>query len=276
MAEQNFPQGQLMAGKRGLIMGVANKNSIAWAIARQLAAQGAELAFTYQGDALLRRVKPLAESVGSEILCECDVTNDATMDSTFATLKEKWSKIDFLVHAIAFAGKDQLAGSFIENTTREGFKSALDISAYSFVDAGRRAAEIMNDGGAMVTLTYLGSERVIPNYNVMGVAKAALEASTRYMAADLGPRQIRVNAISAGPIKTLAAAGIGSGRHMFRFNKAASALQDNTDPMGVAGAALYLLSDLGLSCTGETHHVDGGFHAIGMPQEGPLKESMPD
>ncbi len=276
MAEQNFPQGQLMAGKRGLIMGVANKNSIAWAIARQLAAQGAELAFTYQGDALLRRVKPLAESVGSEILCECDVTNDATMDSTFATLKDKWGKIDFLVHAIAFAGKDQLAGSFIENTTREGFKSALDISAYSFVDAGRRAAEIMNDGGAMVTLTYLGSERVIPNYNVMGVAKAALEASTRYMAADLGPRQIRVNAISAGPIKTLAAAGIGSGRHMFRFNKAASALQDNTDPMGVAGAALYLLSDLGLSCTGETHHVDGGFHAIGMPQEGPLKKSMPD
>ena len=276
MAEQNFPQGQLMAGKRGLIMGVANKNSIAWAIARQLAAQGAELAFTYQGDALLRRVKPLAESVGSEILCECDVTNDATMDSTFATLKERWGKIDFLVHAIAFAGKDQLAGSFIENTTREGFKSALDISAYSFVDAGRRAAEIMNDGGAMVTLTYLGSERVIPNYNVMGVAKAALEASTRYMAADLGPRQIRVNAISAGPIKTLAAAGIGSGRHMFRFNKAASAMQDNTDPMGVAGAALYLLSDLGLSCTGETHHVDGGFHAIGMPQEGPLRESMPD
>lgn len=275
MAEQNFPTGNLMAGKRGLIMGVANKNSIAWAIARQLAAQGAELAFTYQGDALLRRVKPLAESLGSDILCECDVTNDATMDSTFATLKEKWGKIDFLVHAIAFAGKDQLAGSFIENTTRDGFKSALDISAYSFVDAGRRAAEIMNDGGAMVTLTYLGSERVIPNYNVMGVAKAALEASTRYMAADLGPRQIRVNAISAGPIKTLAAAGIGSGRHMFRFNKAASALQDNTDPMGVAGAALYLLSDLGLSCTGETHHVDGGFHAIGMPQEGPLKDSMP-
>ena len=276
MAEQNFPTGNLMAGKRGLIMGVANKNSIAWAIARQLAAQGAELAFTYQGDALLRRVKPLAESVGSDILCECDVTNDDTMDSTFATLKETWGKIDFLVHAIAFAGKDQLAGSFIDNTTREGFKSALDISAYSFVDAGRRASEIMNDGGAMVTLTYLGSERVIPNYNVMGVAKAALEASTRYMAADLGPRQIRVNAISAGPIKTLAAAGIGSGRHMFRFNKAASALQDNTDPMGVAGAALYLLSDLGLSCTGETHHVDGGFHAIGMPQEGPLKESMPD
>ena len=276
MAEQNFPTGTLMAGKRGLIMGVANKNSIAWAIARGLAAQGAELAFTFQGEALERRVRPLAESLGSELLVECDVTNDDTMDATFAALKNKWGKIDFLVHAIAFAGKDQLAGSFIDNTTRDGFKSALDISAYSFVDAGRRASEIMNDGGAMITLTYLGSERVIPNYNVMGVAKAALEASMRYMAADLGPRQIRVNAISAGPIKTLAAAGIGSGRHMFRFNKAASAMQDNTDPVGVAGAALYLLSDLGLSCTGETHHVDGGFHAIGMPQEGPLRDSMPD
>jgi enoyl-[acyl-carrier protein] reductase I len=271
---EGFPQGSLMKGKRGLIMGVANKNSIAWSIARQLAAQGAELAFTYQGDALLRRVKPLAESIGSDILCECDVTNDETMDSTFATLKEKWGKIDFLVHAIAFAGKDQLAGSFVENTTREGFKSAMDISAYSFVDSARRGAEIMNDGGSMVTLTYLGSERVIPNYNVMGVAKAALEASTRYIAADLGPRGIRVNAISAGPIKTLAAAGIGSGRHMFRFNKAAAAMQDNTDPKGVAGAALYLLSDLGLSCTGETHHVDGGFHAIGMPQEDALKASL--
>ncbi len=276
MAEQNFPTGELMKGKRGLIMGVANKNSIAWAIARQLAAQGAELAFTYQGDALLRRVGPLAESVGSDILVECDVTDDATMDKTFATLKDKWGKIDFLVHAIAFAGKDQLAGSFVDNTTREGFKSALDISAYSFVDAARRASEIMNDGGSMVTLTYLGSERVVPNYNVMGVAKAALEACTRYIAADLGPRGIRVNAISAGPIKTLAAAGIGSGRHMFKFNKAASAMQDNTDPMGVAGAALYLLSDLGLSCTGETHHVDGGFHAIGMPQEDPLREALAD
>jgi len=274
MADQDFPTGTLMKGKRGLIMGVANKNSIAWAIARQLAAQGAELAFTFQGEALERRVRPLVDSIGAKILVECDVTDDATMDNTFSTLKQEWGKIDFLVHAIAFAGKDQLAGSFVDNTTREGFKSALDISAYSFVDSARRASEIMNDGGAMVTLTYLGSERVIPNYNVMGVAKAALEACTRYIAADLGPRQIRVNAISAGPIKTLAAAGIGSGRHMFRFNKAASAMQDNTDPMGVAGAALYLLSDLGLSCTGETHHVDGGFHAIGMPQEGPLRESL--
>ena len=280
MADQTFPTGTLMAGKRGLIMGVANKNSIAWAIAQQLAAQGAELAFTYQGEKLLRRVKPLAESVmpkGSNahpMLLDCDVTNDQQMESAFHELKEEWGKIDFLVHAIAFAGKDQLAGSFIEQTTRDGFKSALDISAYSFVDAGRRASAMMNEGGSMITLTYLGSERVIPNYNVMGVAKAALEACTRYMAADLGPRGIRVNAISAGPIKTLAAAGIGSGRHMFRFNKAASALQDNTDPMGVAGAALYLLSDLGLSCTGETHHVDGGFHAIGMPQEVALRDSL--
>jgi enoyl-[acyl-carrier protein] reductase I len=269
-----FPTGTLMAGKRGLIMGVANKNSIAWAIAQQLAAQGAELAFTFQGEKLERRVKPLAASVGSEFLLDCDVTNDDQMEAVFAALEAKWGKIDFLVHAIAFAGKDQLDGSFIEQPTREGFKSALDISAYSFVDAARRAAAIMNDDGAMVTLTYLGSERVIPNYNVMGVAKAALEASTRYLAADLGPRGIRVNAISAGPIKTLAAAGIGSGRHMFRFNKAASAMQDNTDSKGVAGAALYLLSDLGLSCTGETHHVDGGFHAIGMPQEGPLRASL--
>jgi len=219
MAEQHFPEGTLMKGKRGLVMGVANKNSIAWAIARQLAAQGAEIAFTYQGDNLLRRVKPLAQSImpeGTEaepILCDCDVTNDAQMEATFQTLKDEWGEIDFLVHAIAFAGKDQLAGSFVEKTTRDGFKSAMDISAYSFVDAARRASHIMKDGGSMVTLTYLGSERVIPNYNVMGVAKAALEACTRYLAADLGPRGIRVNAISAGPIKTLAAAGFPRYRH---------------------------------------------------------------
>ncbi len=274
MSDETFPTGTLMAGKRGLIMGVANKNSIAWAIAQQLAAQGAELAFTFQGEKLERRIKPLVASVGSEFLLDCDVTNDDQMETTFAALRSKWGKIDFLVHAIAFADKDQLDGSFVEQTTREGFKSALDISAYSFVDAARRASRIMNDDGAMVTLTYLGSERVVPNYNVMGVAKAALEASTRYIAADLGPCGIRVNAISAGPIKTLAAAGIGSGRHMFRFNKAASAMQDQTDRKGVAGAALYLLSDLGLSCTGETHHVDGGFHMIGMPQEAPLRASL--
>lgn len=263
-----------MKGKRGLVMGVANKNSIAWAIAQQLHAQGAELAFTFQGEALERRVRPLAESVGSEIIVPCDVTDDASMDACFAAVKEKWGKIDFLVHSIAFAGKEQLEGSFVDNTTRDGFLSAMNISAYSFVDAARRASQIMSEGGSMITMTYLGSERVIPNYNVMGVAKAALEASTRYIAADLGPRGIRVNAISAGPIKTLAAAGIGSGRHMFRFNKATAAMQDNTDLEGVAGAALYLLSSLGTSCTGETHHVDGGFHAIGMPQEKALKESL--
>ena len=276
----DFPTGDLMRGRRGLVMGVANKNSIAWAIARQLAAQGAEMAFTYQGEALARRVRPLVQGLAERLgqaepmMLEADVTDDASLDAAFGAIKERWGQLDFLVHAIAFAGREQLSGSFVESTTRDGFAQALDISAYSFVDATRRASELMETGGSVVTLTYLGAERVVPNYNVMGVAKAALEASVRYAAADLGPRGIRVNAISAGPIKTLAAAGIGSGRHMFRFNKAASALQDNTDPRGVAGAALYLLSDLGLSCTGETHHVDGGFHAIGMPREEPLRESL--
>lgn len=262
-----FPKGDLMAGKKGLIMGVANKNSIAWHIAQQLSAQGAELAFSYAGDALARRVKPLAESIGVEQMIECDVTDDASMDAAFAQLKDAWGSLDFLVHAIAFTDKDALTGSFVENTTREIFKSTMDVSAFSFVDAARRASELMPNGGSMITLTYLGSERTIPNYNVMGVAKAALEASTRYIARDLGPRGIRANAISAGPIKTLAAAGISSGRHMFSFNRNASPLRDDTDPRGVAGAALYLLSDLGASCTGETHHVDAGFHIVGMPDE---------
>lgn len=263
----DFPQGDLMKNKRGLIMGVANKNSIAWSIAQQLHAQGAELAFTYVNDAMERRVRPLAESLGAEIIIPCDVTDDASMDTTFKTIEEKWGQIDFLVHAIAFTDKSALEGSFIENTTRDIFKDTMDVSAFSFVDAANRAAKIMPDGGSMITLTYLGSERTIPNYNVMGVAKAALEASTRYIARDLGPRQIRVNAISAGPIKTLAAAGISSGRHMFSFNRAAAPMRDDTDPKGVAGAALYLLSELGASCTGETHHVDGGFHIVGMPDE---------
>lgn len=271
-ADVSFPAGDLMKGKRGLIMGVANKNSIAWHIAQQLNAQGAELAFTYANEALERRVKPLAESIGAETMIECDVTSDASMDSAFSAVKQKWGTLDFLVHAIAFTDKSALEGSFVENTTRQIFKDTMDVSAYSFVDSARRAAEIMNPGGSMITLTYLGSERTIPNYNVMGVAKAALEASTRYIARDLGPKDIRVNAISAGPIKTLAAAGISSGRHMFSFNKKASPLRDDTDPRGVAGAALYLLSDLGLSCTGETHHVDAGFHIVGMPDESALKE----
>ena len=216
-------------------------------------------------------MRPLAESLNAELILPCDVTSDDEMAACFKTVEEKWGKIDFLVHAIAFTDKVALEGSFVENTTRQNFKDTMDISAFSFVDSANRAAKLMPDGGSMVTLTYLGSERTIPNYNVMGVAKAALEASTRYIARDLGPKNIRVNAISAGPIKTLAAAGISSGRHMFSFNRNASPLRDDTDPRGVAGAALYLLSDLGASCTGETHHVDAGFHIVGMPDEGAVQ-----
>lgn len=272
MTEETFPKGDLMKGKRGLVMGVANKNSIAWAIAQQLSAQGAEIAFTYVNEAMERRVRPLAESLGAKIILECDVLKDESMDAAFAAITKSWPTIDFLVHAIAFTDKTALEGSFVENTTRQIFKDTMDVSAFSFVDAAKRAARLMPNGGSMVTLTYLGSERTIPNYNVMGVAKAALEASTRYIARDLGPAQIRVNAISAGPIKTLAAAGISSGRHMFSFNRKASPLRDDTDVRGVAGAALYLLSDLGLSCTGEVLHVDAGFHIVGMPEEAALKE----
>lgn len=267
-----FPTGDLMKGKRGLIMGVANKNSIAWHIAQQLHAQGASLAFTYANDALARRVRPLAESINADMILECDVLSDDSMEQAFKTVKDEWGEVDFLVHAIAFTDKTALEGSFVENTTRKIFTDTMDVSAFSFVDAANRASKMMKPGGSMITLTYLGSERTVPNYNVMGVAKAALEASTRYIARDLGPRGIRVNAISAGPIKTLAAAGISSGRHMFSFNRAASPLRDDTDPRGVAGAALYLLSDLGASCTGETHHVDAGFHIVGMPDEAALKE----
>jgi enoyl-[acyl-carrier protein] reductase I len=270
--EVPFPTGDLMKGKRGLIMGVANKNSIAWYIAQQLHAQGAALAFTYANEALERRVRPLAESLDADLILECDVLSDTSMDAAFKTVEDAWGELDFLVHAIAFTDKSALEGSFVENTTRQIFKDTMDVSAFSFVDAANRASKLMKNGGSMITLTYLGSERTIPNYNVMGVAKAALEASTRYIARDLGPRNIRVNALSAGPIKTLAAAGISSGRHMFSFNKKASPLRDNTDPKGVAGAALYLLSDLGTSCTGETHHVDAGFHIVGMPDEAALTE----
>ena len=268
----DYPSGDLMKGKRGLIMGVANKNSIAWAIAQQLHAQGAELAFTYLNEAMERRVRPLAESIGASLVIPCDVTSDDEMESAFASIEKEWGTFDFLVHAIAFTDRFALEGSFVENTTRQNFKDTMDISAFSFVDAANRASRLMPNGGSMITLTYLGSERTIPNYNVMGVAKAALEASTRYLARDLGAKNIRVNALSAGPIKTLAAAGISSGHHMFNFNKNASPLQANTDPRGVAGAALYLLSELGTSCTGETHHVDAGFHIVGMPDEDALKD----
>ena len=266
MADWNFPKGELMAGKRGLVMGVANQNSIAWGISQQLAAQGAELAFTYQGEALERRVRPLVESIGMDLMIPADVTNDEEMDAAFATLEEKWGKIDFLVHAIAFAGKDELQGSMVENTTREGFRRAMDISVFSFIDACRRASAIMNDDGAVISMTYLGAERVVPSYNVMGVAKAALEASTRYAARDLGARGIRVNAISAGPMRTLAMAGIRGGKTLMSTGRDWSLLGEDTSMEGVAGCALYLLSPLGRSIAGEVIHVDAGFHVVGVPE----------
>jgi enoyl-[acyl-carrier protein] reductase I len=263
--EYDLPKGELMKGKKGLIMGVANHNSIAWGIASQLAAQGAELAFSYMGEGLERRVRPLAESVGSKLLIQADVADDASMDAAFAEVEAAFGTIDFLVHSIAFADKEQLKGSFVENTTREGFLSAMNISAYSFVDCSRRAAKLMPHGGSIICMTYLGAERVIPNYNVMGVAKAALEASTRYVARDLGPQGIRVNAISAGAMRTLSLAGISGGRGMLSQGRAFSALKEDTSMEGVAGAALWLLSDLGRSTTGEVVHVDAGFHMVGLP-----------
>ncbi|OYY05430.1 MAG: enoyl-[acyl-carrier-protein] reductase [Acidocella sp. 35-58-6] len=257
------PKGTLMQGKRGLIMGVANNRSIAWAIAQAVAAQGGEVAFTYQGEALERRVRPLAESVGSDVVLPCDVSSDAAMDETFAAIKEKWGKIDFLVHAIGFADKNFLRGRYID-TPRSAFLQALDISCFSFTAVGQRAAALMPDGGALLTLSYLGAERVVPHYNVMGVAKAALEASVRYMAADLGPNQIRVNAISAGPIKTLAASGIGDFSYIMKWNKYNSPLERNVELEEVGGAGLYMLSDLSKGVTGEVHHVDCGYHTVGM------------
>lgn len=265
--DYNLPAGDLMRGKRGLVMGVANHNSIAWGIAKQLAAQGAEMALSYIPP-VERRVRPLGESIGVKHYVEADVGSDESMEAAFEAVGEAFDgKIDFLVHAIAFADKSQISGSFVENTTREGFRMALDISAYSFVDAARRASKLMPDGGSMITLTYLGSERVIPNYNVMGVAKAALEASTRYIARDLGPKGVRVNAISAGAIRTLSLAGIADGRKMISQGRAFSALKEDTSVEGVAGCALWLLSDLGRSTTGEVVHVDAGFHMMGLPDE---------
>ncbi len=257
------PKGTLLAGKRGLIMGVANNMSLAWGISAACAAQGAELAFTYQGEALGKRVKPLAESLGSDIVLPCDVTDDASMDSAFAAIQERWGKLDFLVHAIGFADKNFLRGRYVD-TPRNVFLQALDISCFSFTAVARRAAAIMNDGGSMVTLTYLGAERVIPHYNVMGVAKAALEASVRYLAADLGPNGIRVNAISAGPIRTLAASGIGDFRYILRWNEYNSPLRRNVTIDDVGGAGLYLVSDLSRGVSGEVHHVDAGYHSVGM------------
>jgi enoyl-[acyl-carrier protein] reductase I len=261
----------LMKGKRGLVMGIANDHSIAWGIAKALAAQGAELAFTYQGDALGKRVKPLAESLGVETVLPCDVENLASVDQVFQSLREKWGQLDFLVHAIAFSDKNELKGRYAD-TTRENFSRTMLISCFSFTELVRRAAELMPEmGGAMVTLTYGGSTRVMPNYNVMGVAKAALEASVRYLAADFGARGIRVNAISAGPIRTLAGSGIGDARAMFAFQQKHSPLRRGVSIDEVGGAALYLLSDLSTGVTGDIHFVDSGYNIISMPQPDDLK-----
>ncbi len=253
----------LMAGKRGLIMGVANDRSIAWGIASAVSAQGAALAFTYQGEALAKRVRPLAESVGSDIVLPCDVTDDASIDAVFAEIEARWGRLDFLVHAIAYSDKEELKGKYVD-TSRDNFVKSLDISCYSFTALARRAVPLMNDGGSLLTLTYCGAERVMPHYNVMGVAKAALEASVRYLAADLGEQNIRVNAISAGPIKTLAASAIGDFRYILKWNEYNSPLHRNVDTEQVGGSALYLLSGLSSGVTGEIHHVDSGYHVVGM------------
>ncbi|OYQ37299.1 enoyl-[acyl-carrier-protein] reductase [Niveispirillum lacus] len=254
-----------MAGKRGLIMGVANDRSIAWGIAQVAAQHGAQLAFTYQGDALLKRVKPLADQVGSDILLPCDVTDEASIDATFETIKEKWGGLDFVVHAIAFSDKNELDGLYL-NTTRGNFLKSLDISCYSFTAICQRAVPLMKEGGSLLTLSYYGAEKVMPHYNVMGVAKAALEASVKYLANDLGPQGIRVNAISAGPIKTLAASGIGDFRYILKWNELNAPLRRNVTITDVGNAGLFLLSDLGSGVTGENLHVDSGYHTVGMVQ----------
>ncbi len=257
------PAGSLMAGKRGLVMGVANDRSIAWGIARAVAAQGGQVAFTYQGEALEKRVRPLAESVGGRHVLPCDVTDDASVDAAFAALERDWGGLDFLVHAIGFADKQFLRGRYLD-TPRDAFLQALDISCYSFVSVCQRAVPLMSAGGSLLTMSYLGAERVTPHYNVMGVAKAALEASVRYLAADLGTAGIRVNAISAGPIKTLAASGIGDFRYILKWNQLNAPLRRNVTIEDVGGAGLYLLSDLASGVTGEVHHVDSGYHVVGM------------
>ncbi|MEQ9489873.1 MAG: enoyl-ACP reductase FabI [Alphaproteobacteria bacterium] len=253
----------LMHGKRGLVMGVANDRSIAWGIAKAAAAHGATLGFTYQGEALEKRVRPLAESIGSSFLVNCDVTNDSSIDEVFTQVEDRWGGIDFLVHAIAFSDKDELKGQYLA-TSRNNFLRTMDISCYSLTAIAQRAAPLMQPGGSIVTLTYYGAERVMPHYNVMGVAKAALEASVRYLAVDMGNAGVRVNAISAGPIKTLAASGIGDFRYILKWNELNSPLRRNVTIDDVGGAGLYLLSDLSAGVTGEVHHVDCGYHTVGM------------
>jgi enoyl-[acyl-carrier protein] reductase I len=265
-----------MAGKKGLVMGVANDHSIAWGIAKTLAAHGAELAFTYQGEAFGKRVKPLVASLGSKLVIPCDVEDEQSLERVFSTLKSEWRTLDFVVHAIAFSDKNELKGRYVD-TTRGNFRRTMEISCFSFTDIARRATELMKPtsqggkGGSLITLTYLGSQRVMPNYNVMGVAKAALEASVRYLAADLGRDGIRVNAISAGPMRTLAGSAIGDARLVFKWNKIQSPMKKSVELEHIGGAALYLLSDLSGGVTGEIHYVDSGFNATGMPSTAELK-----
>ncbi|MBT9368813.1 enoyl-ACP reductase FabI [Rhizobium sp. CSW-27] len=253
----------LMAGKRGIIMGVANNRSIAWGIAKAIHAQGGEVAFTYQGDAIKKRVEPLAAELGATLAGHCDVSDEASIDAVFADIEQRWGKIDFLVHAIGFSDKDELTGRYID-TSPENFSKTMQISVFSFTSVARRAEKLMTDGGSMLTLTYYGAEKVMPNYNVMGVAKAALEASVKYLAVDLGPKNIRVNAISAGPIKTLAASGIGDFRYILKWNEYNAPLRRTVTIDEVGDVGLYMLSDLSRSVTGEVHHADSGYHVVGM------------
>jgi enoyl-[acyl-carrier protein] reductase I len=253
----------LMAGKRGIIMGVANNRSIAWGIAKAIHSQGGEIALTYQGDALKKRVEPLANEIGAFMAGHCDVSDEATVDDVFKNVEDHWGKIDFFVHAIGFSDKDELTGRYID-TTPDNFTKTMQISVYSFTSAARRAEKLMTDGGSMLTLTYYGAEKVMPNYNVMGVAKAALEASVKYLAVDLGPKNIRVNAISAGPIKTLAASGIGDFRYILKWNEYNAPLRRTVTIEEVGDVGLYMLSDLSRSVTGEVHHADSGYHVVGM------------
>jgi enoyl-[acyl-carrier protein] reductase I len=257
----------LMAGKRGLIMGVANDRSIAWGITQALHAAGAEMAFTYQGAAFGKRVLPMVQKLGSTVVVEADVEDEASLDRLFETLKTEWGRLDFVVHAIAFSDKEELKGRYVD-TTKANFQRSLTISCYSFTEIARRALPLMTEGGSMITLTYEGSTRVMPSYNVMGVAKAALEASVRYLAADLGPQGVRVNAISPGPMRTLAGAVIGGARYVYRVSREAAPLRRNVELSDVGGAALYYLSDLSAGVTGTVHFVDSGYHAIGLPHDG--------
>jgi enoyl-[acyl-carrier protein] reductase I len=258
-------QAGLLSGKRGLIMGVANDRSLAWGIARAARAQGAELAFTYLGEALERRVRPLAESLGSTLLAPCDVADMHSIDEAFAIIEKEWGQLDFLVHAIGFSDKNELRGRYVD-TSRENFLNTMDVSCYSFTAVANRAEKLMSAGGSMLTLSYYGAEKVMPHYNVMGLAKAALETSVKYLANDLGPRGIRVNAISAGPIRTLAASGIGDFRYILKWNEYNSPLRRNVSIDDVGGAGMYLLSDLASGVTGEIHHVDAGYNTVGMKQ----------